>query len=151
MILVDYSQVCIANIMQFPEDMKKAGNTPEATNIIRHAILMGLKSYRKQFSKYGKMSICCDGGKYWRKETFPQYKGKRKTNRDSSDFDWELIFSTMDELRLDLMNHFPYKVLQVEGAEADDIIGVLCKYTQTHGLIDYGVFEEKEPVMIFGV
>lgn len=148
MVLIDYSQVCISNIMMFPKDMKNSADSPEAANIIRHAILTGIKSYRKQFGKYGQLVICCDGGNYWRKEYFPFYKANRKTNREASDFDWDLIFNTMDELRNDLIEYFPYKVLRVEGAEADDIIGVMCKYTQTNGLIDHGMFEEQEPVMI---
>jgi hypothetical protein len=134
--------------MQFPDDMKKASDNPEAANIIRHAILMGIKSYKKKFSKYGEIIICCDGGNYWRKDLFPYYKGKRKSNRESSEFDWDFIFSTMMEIREDLKKYFPYKVLCVEGAEADDIIAVLCKYTQSHDLIEEGLVEVRQPVMI---
>lgn len=148
MILIDYSQVCIANIMQFQCDIQKNGSSPEAVNIIRHAILMGIKSYKKKYSKYGQMVICCDGDNYWRKKHFEYYKAKRKTAREQSDLDWSLIFDTMSSIREDLKEHFPYVVLRVEGAEADDIIGAMCKYTQDNLLIDHGVFEEKQPVMI---
>jgi hypothetical protein len=68
--------------------------------------------------------------------------------REASTLDWGLIFSTMDELREDLKEHFPYKVLRVDRAEADDVIATMCLYTQTNDLKDYGMFEEKQPVMI---
>lgn len=148
MILLDYSQICIANIMQFQKDLQKTGSSPEGVNLIRHAILSGIKMYRKQFRSYGDLVICCDGGNYWRKEIFPHYKACRKTMREASTLDWGLIFSTMDELREDLKEHFPYKVLRADRAEADDIIATMCLYTQTNALKDYGMFEEKQPVMI---
>lgn len=148
MILLDYSQICIANIMQFQKDLQKTGSSPEGVNLIRHAILSGIKMYRKQFRSYGELVICCDGGNYWRKESFPHYKACRKTMREASTLDWGLIFSVMDELREDLKEHFPYKLLRVDRAEADDIIATMCLYTQTNDLKDYGMFEEKQPVMI---
>jgi hypothetical protein len=68
--------------------------------------------------------------------------------REASDLDWTLIFDTISQIRDDLSQHFPYKVIHFERVEADDIIGTLCKWTQTNGLIDRGMFEEKQPVMI---
>ena len=149
MIILDYSQVALSNIFQFQSDLKKNGNSPEAVNIIRHAILTGLKMYKKKYSaQYGEMVIACDGQKYWRKDIFPFYKAGRKKTRDASDLDWNLIFDTISQVRQDVAEHFPYKVIHVDKAEADDIIGVLCKWTQTNGMIDRGMFEEKQPVMI---
>lgn len=148
MLLIDYSGVCIAHIMQFKDDLKEGRVNPEAVNIIRHAILTGVKSYKKKFSGYGPIVLACDGQRYWRKDVYPFYKIKRKSARDESSLDWKLIFDTMSELREDIKNHFPYKVIHVDSAEADDIIAVLAKYTQDHELKDVGLFEEKRPVMI---
>lgn len=148
MLLIDYSQVCIVNVMQFQNDLQKTKANPEAVNIIRHAILTGIKSYKKKFPTYGPVVLACDGQNYWRKNEFPYYKIKRKSSREESDLDWKLIFDTMSDLREDIKNHFPYKVIHINQAEADDVIATLAEYTQTNELKDHGMFEEKQPVMI---
>jgi len=98
-------------------------------DLLRHMILNTLRMYRKQFNKnYGELVICNDSRHYWRKDVFPLYKAGRKAGREKSPFDWEIIFSIFDQLREDLKTHFPYKYIDVMGAEADDVIGVICKY-----------------------
>lgn len=149
LIILDYSQVALSNIFQFQKDLKKNNVNPEAVNIIRHAILTGLKFYKKKYGReYGDIVLACDGKRYWRKGVFPFYKASRKTARDKSDLDWKLIFDTISQIRDDLATHFPYKVVHIDTAEADDVIATLCKWTQTNGMIDRGIFEEKQPVMI---
>jgi 5'-3' exonuclease len=54
--------------------------------------------------------------------------------------DWDEIFRIINGIRDDLKEHFPYKVVSVKGAEADDIIGALVHETQEFG--------KHEPVMI---
>jgi hypothetical protein len=147
MILVDYSQVALAAILTFQRELK--GSESEVKNLIRHVTLSTLKSYKKKYGKdYGELVICCDGRKYWRKEFFEFYKGMRKTNRDKSDLDWKLIFDTLSEMREDLAKVFPYRVLHVDRAEADDIIAVLVKYTQENLLVQEGLVEEPQKVLI---
>lgn len=150
MILLDYSQVALSTIFQFSNDLKKSDdNEKQVVNIVRHAVLTGLKAYKKKFAReYGEVILACDSHNYWRKEIFPQYKANRKPLREKSDLDWDLIFKTIGGIRDDVAEHFPYKVLHVDRAEADDIIGVMCKWTQTNGFEDHGMFEEKQPVMI---
>jgi len=95
--------------------------------LIRHMVLNSLRSYVRQFkSKYGEIIIACDSKKYWRREVFPFYKSNRKKDREKSEFDWTIIFETLNKIRDELKEHFPYKVIDVEGAEADDVIGVLA-------------------------
>jgi hypothetical protein len=95
-------------------------------NLIRHMVLNSLRSYSKQFkSKYGDLVICCDSKTYWRREYFPFYKANRKKDREKSNLDWNLIFQTLNKIRDELKINFPYRVLDIEGAEADDVIGVL--------------------------
>jgi hypothetical protein len=147
MILVDYSQVALAAILTFQRELK--GTESEVKNLIRHVTLSTLKSYKKKYGKdYGELVICCDGRKYWRKEFFEFYKGMRKSNRDKSDLDWKLIFDTLSEMREDLAKVFPYRVLHVDRAEADDIIAVLVKYTQENLLVQEGLVEEPQKVLI---
>ena len=147
MILVDYSQVALAAILTFQRELK--GTESEVKNLIRHVTLSTLKSYKKKYGKdYGEMVICCDGRKYWRKDFFEFYKGMRKSNRDKSDLDWKLIFDTLSEMRTDLATYFPYRVIHVERAEADDIIAVMCKYLQENQLIQQGLVEESQNILI---
>jgi 5'-3' exonuclease len=147
MILVDYSQVALAAILTFQRELK--GSEAEVKNLIRHVTLSTLKSYKKKYGKdYGELVICCDGRKYWRKEYFEFYKGMRKSNRDKSDLDWKLIFDTLSEMREDLAKVFPYRVLHVDRAEADDIIAVLVKYLQENLLVQEGLVEEPQKVLI---
>jgi len=147
MILVDYSQVALAAILTFQRELK--GTESEVKNLIRHVTLSTLKSYKKKYGKdYGELVICCDGRKYWRKEFFEFYKGMRKSNRDKSDLDWKLIFDTLSEMREDLAKVFPYRVLHVDRAEADDIIAVLVKYLQENLLVQEGLVEEPQKVLI---
>lgn len=147
MILVDYSQVALAAILTFQRELK--GSEAEVKNLIRHVTLSTLKSYKKKYGKdYGELVICCDGRKYWRKEFFEFYKGMRKSNRDKSDLDWKLIFDTLSEMREDLAKVFPYRVLHVDRAEADDIIAVMAKYLQENLLVQQGLVEEPQNILI---
>ena len=72
------------------------------------------------------MVICCDDRNYWRKDVFPYYKGHRKKDREKSSIDWVMVFEALNRIREELKEFFPYKVVQVERAEADDVIGVLA-------------------------
>jgi len=46
--------------------------------------------------------------------------------------DWHLIFDILAKLKQELKENFPYKVIDVEGAEADDIIGTLVPMFAPH-------------------
>jgi hypothetical protein len=147
MILIDYSQVALAAILTFQRELK--GTESEVKNLIRHVTLSTIKSYKKKYGKeYGDVVICCDGRKYWRKEFFEYYKGMRKSNREKSDLDWGLIFDTLSEMRTDLVKYFPYKVLHIDRAEADDIIAVMTKYVQENELVQEGLVEESQKILI---
>ena len=147
MILADFSQVALAAILAFKRELR--GDETEVKNLIRHAVLSSLKAYKKKYGKeYGELVICCDGRKYWRKDIFEHYKAGRKKARDQSDLDWKLIFDTLSEIRVDLQNHFPYKVIHINEAEADDVIAVLSKWTQDNALIEVGLESEPQKVII---
>jgi len=86
------------------------------------------------------MVICADGMNTWRKEYFPQYKAHRKKARSESTMDWNEIFRVLNLVRDEIKENLPYKVLHMEGCEADDIIGALTLNTEEFG--------NHEPVMI---
>lgn len=129
-ILIDLNQVLISNLMQ------QINSNPKVKldeNLIRHMVLNSLRSYSRQFrSKYGEIVVACDSKKYWRRDVFPFYKAHRKKDREKSEFDWHLIFETLNKIRDELKENFPYRVIEVEGAEADDVIGVLTARLAPH-------------------
>jgi hypothetical protein len=123
MILVDMNQVMIANMMM------QIGNHQNAeidVSMLRHMILNTLRANRKKFgAEFGELVICCDDTNYWRRQMYPYYKANRKKTRDKSEMDWNAIFQALNSIRDELKTFFPYKVIQVETCEADDIIGVI--------------------------
>lgn len=124
MILVDLNQVMISNLMA---QLHSSQSKEVDEELLRHMVLNGIRSYRtKFFDKYGEIVICCDDTNNWRKDVYPYYKAHRKKARDESDFDWPNIFNTLNVIRDELKEFFPYKYIQVERAEADDTIGTLC-------------------------
>jgi 5'-3' exonuclease len=136
MILIDYSQVALSNILAFQRELKTSSEA-DVKNLIRHSTISTLKYYKKKYGKeYGEVVICCDGRKYWRRDVFPNYKAGRKKSREASDLNWALIFDTLSELREDIVMHFPWKVVHMDRAEADDIIASLTLMTQEFGNSD---------------
>lgn len=129
MILVDLNQVLLAGLMAQIANHK--GKLDE--DLVRHMILNIIRNHVKNFkNEYGDVVLCCDNRKYWRKEYFPFYKAGRKKTREKSDLDWHLIFDMLAKFKVELRENFPYKVIDVEGAEADDIIGTLVPRHAPH-------------------
>ena len=122
MILIDYSQIALANII-----VQKL----QDEDLIRHMILNSIRMYNKKYrDEYGEMVIACDGFNTWRKEYYPQYKANRKKNRANSDLDWPNIFDCLNRIREEIRENLPYKVIHMENCEADDIIGALVYEAQ---------------------
>ena len=51
--------------------------------------------------------------------------------------DWSEVFRIMNMVKEEIKENFPYKVVEVDEVEADDMVGVLCDYTQ-----EFGQYEE---------
>ena len=132
MIIVDINQIMISNLMvTIHRDNLELGE-----DLIRHMVLNSLRGHNKKFRKqYGEMVIACDSGNVWRKQIFPNYKAGRKANRAKSEHDWEYIFDLLSKVKNEIKQFLPYKVIEVESVEADDIIAVLCKRTNEKVLI----------------
>ena len=132
MIIVDINQIMISNLMvTIHRDNLELGE-----DLIRHMVLNSLRGHNKKFRKqYGEMVIACDSGNVWRRTIFPNYKAGRKANREKSEHDWEYIFDLLSKVKNEIKQFLPYKVIEVESVEADDIIAVLCKRTNERVLI----------------
>lgn len=133
MILIDYNAIAISNVVAMKMEVEEG--------MIRHMILNSIRMHRvKNKTKYGEVVICCDGGNNWRKNVFPQYKFKRKDARKESNMNWTELFRITNMVQQEIKENFPYKVVEVDECEADDIIAVLVDQTQEFG--------QHEPVMI---
>jgi hypothetical protein len=129
MVLIDLNQVLLAGLMA--QISNKKDKLDE--HLIRHMVLNIIRMHVRNFKgEYGEVILCCDNRNYWRKDYFPFYKAGRKKTREKSDLDWHLIFDILSKLKLELKENFPYKVIDVEGAEADDIIGTLVPRHAPH-------------------
>ena len=124
MILIDLSQIMVAStMMSMGKDQSQVD-----ISMVRHMVLNSLRMYRSKYHKeYGELVLCCDGRHSWRRDYFPQYKAARKTNRDADSRDWTQIFGCLDTIKSELREFFPYKYIQIDESEADDIIGVLAR------------------------
>jgi len=131
-IILDFNGIAISGVITQKLEVNE--------DLIRHMILNSIRMYNKKFrDEYGQMVIACDNST-WRRDYFPNYKYKRRESREQSTMDWTEIFRIITSVREDLKEHFPYKVISVAKAEADDIIGTLVLETQEFG--------KNEPVMI---
>ena len=144
MIVVDFNQVAISNMMA-----ELGGRRDVEVNLplIRHMIINSIRSYKRKFgAEFGEIVIACDNRHYWRRQFFPNYKANRKKSRADSGFDWNSIFEALHQVRAELSEHFPYPVIDVDGAEADDVIATLAEYSQTSNTD--GLLPSAEPFLV---
>ena len=133
MILLDFSQTMIGSFMAMGK-----GNVVVEEDLLRHTVLNTILQYKKTHrhiydgSVGPGLVICCDSAKNWRRDSFPEYKANRKTKRENDTTDWKSLFEFLHEMVEDLRNYFPYKVVKVDRAEADDIIATLVDYVATN-------------------
>ena len=119
------NQIAVANLMM---NLKMNNNKTIDENMVRHMILNSIRMYRKEhYNEYGEVVLTWDSKHSWRRDYFPEYKASRRKGREESDLNWDEIFGTLNKIRNEIKENFPYKYLEVFGAEADDIIGFLCE------------------------
>lgn len=125
------------------------GSIKENENLLRHIILNSILNIRKKYKKaiYGNIVIACDARDYWRRDIFPHYKAGRKKARDESKIDWDAAFAVINRVTSELNEVFPYKVVLVDKAEADDVVAVLTEYTQGNELTTVGMYPEPQLVL----
>ena len=126
MILLDYSSIAMSSLMV---QLDKYDDEPE---MIRHMIFNILRKWNVTHrDEFGEMIVCFDSKNNWRREVFPEYKASRRKTRKNSVHDWETIFKRLDEVHQEVKEYSPFRTIQVERCEADDIIGTLCEKHMT--------------------
>jgi 5'-3' exonuclease len=112
-VIIDFSQMIynayFVNVQKEPT---------ESFAFLRFLILKQIMNINTLFNP-NEIILACDT-RSWRKEIFPQYKAKRVKNSDITK-----LFEESDIFLDELKSKFPYKVLKINRAEADDIISTL--------------------------
>mgnify|MGYP001184035919 FL=1 len=125
MILIDMNQIALASLMM---NTKMNNSKTIDDSMVRHMILNSIRMYRKEYhSEYGEVVLTWDSKHSWRRDYYPEYKAGRRKNREGDKDFWDNVFSVLNKIRSEIKENFPYKYLEVFGAEADDIIGFLCE------------------------
>lgn len=146
MIIVDYSQTIISNLMA---EIGSRRDVEIDVSLLRHMVINTIRSHKVKFEReYGELVIACDNRRYWRKQVFPYYKANRKKAREDSGFNWPVIFDAINLIKEELRDNFPYKVLEVDGAEADDIIASLVFWSNKFDMKEGTVFPTPNPLLI---
>ena len=122
---MDMNQISLASLMM-DLNMRKSNEVRE--DLVRHMILNSIRMYRQEYKQeYGEPVLTWDSKHSWRRDYFPQYKASRRKGREKSTLDWDKIFTVLNNIKQEIKENLPYKNLEIYGAEADDIIGVLIK------------------------
>lgn len=133
MIIIDYYSVALSNVFALKEEITE--------DLLRHMILNSIRYYRKRHqNEFGEIVIAAEGRNNWRKRYFPEYKYKRREDKEDSSHDWDFILDTVSNVLREIDQNFPYKVIKHDDCEADDIVAQLVELTQEFG--------KHEPVMI---
>ena len=135
-ILLDANQIAISHLMV-------RNKIEQGINIdsVRKSIIRVVTRIHKRFrNDYGDLILCYDDKNYWRREIFPLYKKNRKQERENSKYDWDEVFSVLNIIRDEVRENFPYHVIQVDGAEADDVIASLTIFNEKR--------ETPDPILI---
>lgn len=127
MLIIDYSQLAIASYMAVA--FGPYGDDGVDLEFIRHVTLDGIRFVNSKFKRrFGNPVFAIDSKLgSWRKDVFPYYKAQRSKDRKESKFDWVELLQHVDAVKRELIEFFPYKIIEVDKAEADDIIGVLTR------------------------
>jgi 5'-3' exonuclease len=124
MVLIDFNQLALTAIMVH---LNKPGMVFDL-NITRNLILSMLGTHIRMHKTAGEVIICCDANSYWRRDAFPHYKAGRKKDRAESKYDWDAIHRYLNTVKEELKENFICRVMEVDNAEADDIIAVITRH-----------------------
>jgi hypothetical protein len=118
LILIDFSGMIISTMtVLYTKNL--------SLEMVRHATLTSVLYAKKKFPTQGELVFACDDSNNWRKQIYPYYKANRKKDREGSSMDWNMLFQYLNQIKAEFKENLPYKFLQVETAEADDIIAAL--------------------------
>lgn len=113
-------------------------NVIENPKIICHLVASMILSSADKFGacKDNPIVLVIDGKNNWRKtfyekncSQFPEYENQKYKGNRVKDvaFDWDAIYQNMNDLIQSMKLYTDFQVIEVDRAEADDVIAVYCK------------------------
>jgi len=79
---------------------------------------------------YNVIYFVSDSKKNWRKNIYPEYKGKRKKDLN---IDWDFVFDTFDKFKESIKHRHNCLLYQIDPFEGDDIIAHIVAETNKEG------------------
>jgi 5'-3' exonuclease len=155
MLLIDFSHLASRNLFTSvfnARPKKKDGKyiTEDFIRMYLHQMFVSLNFLKKQF-KRNEIVLAIDSRMNWRKDFYPDYKGHRKKNRDESEINFEEFFKYNKELIQELKDSFSFKVVEVDRAEADDVIFTLAeKFSKYSDLVVVTEDKDMKIVLKYG-
>lgn len=125
MLIVDMSNLVFGTASDY---YRRTKEQPDM-KVFRAIVLNKLSAVKKKLQKFGpEVVIACDSlDGLWRRDVFPHYKAHRAQQKKDDAFDWKLCFRNFDALKEEMRENVPVKMIEVPGAEADDIIAILTQ------------------------
>ena len=134
-LMFDFPNLCFRNL--YLNQVNPKSSNPNLEFWVYLLFDQIMKEVNKTSSDHQKEVIVAldDPGNSWRKTVFPEYKADRKKDEDVN---WEQIFDYLNKFTNDLKLHTPWRVMQVPGCEADDVIAVLARSTEESSIVYSG-------------
>lgn len=108
----------------FVSNNQKDMNISEKYAFWRFLNLNIIRKIRNKF-KPDELILACDNFS-WRRNYFKFYKANRLKKREESDIDWKMFYAEIQTFLNEIRENFEaYNVIEIEGAEADDIIAII--------------------------
>jgi hypothetical protein len=132
-LLIDFNN--FANIIRFGifsksnEKLIQNMDEKEWKQFLAETLIKSLYNYIS-YLKPDKTVIAIDNNS-WRKTFYPLYKENRTEKKEKDEY-LDLFYNTINEIKEILKNYTNIKVIDVNGAEGDDIIAVLTEYIFTN-------------------
>ena len=127
-LLLDFSNIAHSTFHQIIIDKTISKNpdpfTPERVQYWKYMMLNSIKKILK-IHKPNELIICCDTPS-WRRKAFPYYKANRDEIKKNAFFDYKDFFNVIDDFVKEVSEYFPYKIIKINMAEADDIMACLA-------------------------
>lgn len=123
-LLFDLNNVAIRCL--FSKDVIDYSDNSVDWEVWEYRVFNSIYSAIFQVKDVDEIVLAMDSAESWRKLYFSGYKEKRKEKREKIEIDWKEYFEKFENFANQLAYHFPFKLIRIRKAEADDVIGTLC-------------------------
>ena len=134
MIIYDFSNIVVGAAMEYYNTTGIQADLP----LLRHLALNAIISDKVKKQQYlGSLGVVLafDGRGYWRKQIFPYYKASRAKAKEESKFNFDAFYKDFNQMKAEFKEFLPYRCIEVEHAEADDVIAALVEKYSAHETI----------------